>query len=137
MPGSVANAAPVEVMPAVLCRAFTASREWLVDGNEYRNGERQARARVSASRKSWQLSPAVTAAQWEALLDFLADRRHGWEPFYFYDPFEPASGQKVGSNYDGTGVSTQGRYTVVLRGGVEAELNMPRGTVNVQLVEVA
>ena len=136
MPGSVANAAPVEVMPRVLCRAFTAGRAWLCDENLYRNGESQRRARVATSRKSWQVSPALSAAQWDALLDFMADRRHGWEPFFFYDPFQPASGQAVGSNYDATGVSTQGRYTVVLRGSVEAELSLPRGTVNVQLVEV-
>lgn len=137
MPGSVANAAPTLVMPRVLCRAFQPSREWWCEVNVYRNGERQARARVTAPRRAWRLSTAVTAAEWAALMSFIEDVRFGLEPFFYYDPFEPASGQAVGSNFDATGVSTQGRYTVVLRGGVEAELNLPRGAMSLELVEVA
>jgi hypothetical protein len=30
-------------------------------------------------------------------------------PFAFYDPFDVASGQQIGSNYDSTGNNTQGR----------------------------
>lgn len=136
MPGSVANAVATEVLPQVLCRAFTSSRDWICDENTYRNGESQRNARVSTSRKSWQIAPALTAAQWATMIAFIEARRHV-EAFFFYDPFEPAGGQPVGSNFDATGVSTQGRYTVVARGAVEAELNIPRGVMGLTLVEVA
>ena len=50
------------------------------------------------------------------LYNFWVAQNGGLTPFAFYNPFEPAAGQPVGSNYDATGSSIQGRYTVVFRG---------------------
>jgi len=40
----------------------------------------------------------------------------GLTPFAFYNPFDVASGQQIGSNYDPTGNSTLGCVAVVFRG---------------------
>jgi phage-related protein len=123
-------------MPAGLCRAFGHSRVWGVDSNTYRNGEHQARARTSTSRKSWDLTRHVTRTELEELRSLYTDRGGGLEPFYFYDPYEPASGQPIGSNWDETGESTQGRYTVVFRGEFSQAASMGRSEASLQLVEV-
>ena len=51
-----------------------------------------------------------------ALYSFWVSQKGGLTPFAFYNPFEVASGQQIGSNYDPTGNNTQGRVTVVFRG---------------------
>ena len=59
----------------------------------------------------------------------------GLIPFYFYDPF---AANPVGSNYDPTGSSVTGRYTVVFRGNWSETTGMLRTqTGQIQLVEVA
>jgi len=61
----------------------------------------------------------------------------GLAPFVFYNPEEPASWQPVGSNYDPTGNSTQGRYTVVFRGNWAQTTDLARTNVQgVELVDV-
>ena len=47
-----------------------------------------------------------------ALYSFWISQNGGLTPFAFYNPFDVASGQQIGSNYDPTGNSTQGRVTV-------------------------
>lgn len=62
----------------------------------------------------------------------------GLLPFLYYDPFDVAAGQQIGSNHDSTGSNTQGRYTVVFRGNRAQATNVCRTNVSgLVLVEVA
>lgn len=112
MPGSVSNAAPSTVLPQSLCTAFRASREYPLLANEYKDGESQRYVQADSSRKSWVLAKRLTAAQLSTLRSFVEARRGPLEPFYYYDHYSPATGHAIGSNYDETGASTVGRYTV-------------------------
>jgi len=59
-------------------------------------------------------------------------------PFVFYNPFDVASGQQIGSNYDPTGSNTQGRVTVAFRGNWAQATDIARTNVQgLELVEVA
>jgi phage-related protein len=137
MPGNVANAAPATVLPQNLCRAFTESLEIPVLKNEYRGGETQRRNQASTVRKSWKLAQRLAPSALTTLRSFWEARKGGAEAFYFYNPYEPAAGQKIGSNYDATGVSTTGRYTVVFVGSWSESVGLARADVNIGLLEVA
>lgn len=116
MPGSVANAAPTTVLPQTLCTAFRHSRAYPLLLNEYRDGTAQRELLADSSRKFWVLAKRLSATDLGTLRDFVEARGGAKEPFYFYDPYAPASGQPIGSNYDETGVSTTGRHTVRFTG---------------------
>ncbi len=135
MPGSVSNAAPVGVLPASLCTAFTEKREWASRLNEYHDGSRQSASPVATSRKSWALKKRLSPSAIAALWNFWAANSHS--AFYFYNPFEPASGQAVGSNYDATGVSLTGRYTVRFNGDWSQTTGLGRADCTLELLEVA
>jgi hypothetical protein len=47
------------------------------------------------------------------------------------------SGQAVGSNFDATGVSTQGRYIVRFNGDWNESIFIPRADCTLDLIEVA
>jgi len=130
MPGSVANAAPSEVLPHSLCRAFARSQEYAVLDNEYRNGESQRSALVATSRKRWRQAKRLAPGALEDLRDFY-DARHGpQEPFYFYDPYETSP--KFTPNPSGS----VGRYTVRFEGGFDQNIGLGRADVEIQLVEI-
>jgi hypothetical protein len=72
------------------------------------------------------------------LYSFWVSQKGGLTPFAFYNPFDVASGQQIGSNYDPTGNSTQGRVTVVFRGPWAQAMDLARTNVQgLELVEVA
>lgn len=133
MPGSVSNAAPSTVLPASLCKAFTHSREYAVDVNEYRNGESQRDKLVETSRKSWRLSKRLAPAAIAILRSFYDARKGPTQPFYFYDVWE--TDPKF--SYDATGVDTTGRYTVRFEGNWEQRAGIGRGDVEIALVQLA
>jgi hypothetical protein len=135
MPGPVANAVPSAVMPQLLCTAFSEKRAFESRVNEYHDGSRQSSAMVSSSRRSWSLRHRLTAAAIETLWQFWVANQH--TAFYYYNPFEPAAGQPVGSNYDGAGVSTQGRYTLRFNGDWNQSTYVPRADCTLELIEVA
>jgi hypothetical protein len=62
------------------------------------------------------LSKRLSASVLSALYSFWVSQNVGLTPFAFYNPFDVASGQQIGGNYDPTGNNTQGRVTVVFRG---------------------
>ena len=131
MPGSVANAAPSEVLPHSLCRAFARSQEYAALDNEYRNGESQRSALATTSRKRWRLAKRLAPGALEDLRDFY-DARHGpQEPFYFYDPYETSPKFTP----DPTGLA--GRYTVRFNGDWQQSCGPGRSDVQIELVEVA
>lgn len=89
--------------------------------------------------RTWSMSKRLSSAQLTALYNFWTNNvLGGLYPFYFYDPFGVLPGQHIGSNYDASGNSTQGRVVVFLRGDWGQRTEMGRHTVpNVTLVEVA
>lgn len=135
MPGSVNNAVAVGVLPQALCTAFTERRDWASRVNEYHDGSRQSTAQVSTPRRSWGLRQRLIATVLETLYTFYLAHQHA--AFYFYNPKEPATGQAVGSNYDATGVSTQGRYLVRFAGDWAQTTYIPRADCTLELIEVA
>ena len=133
MPGSVQIAAPAEVMPWGLCRAFTHSREFAAVENEYKNGEWQRGLLVAISRKRWSIARRLAPDALEELREFYEDRSGPQEPFYFYDPWDTSPK----FSYDPTGVATTGRYTVRFDGFWEQTSGMGRADVQVDLVQLA
>lgn len=133
MPGSVANAAPTTVMPAALCRLFRASRQYPAQINVYRDGSRQVALRGATSRKTWDLTLRVAAAEIEDLYDFwLARISGGSEPFYFYDLLDDKQ-----ATHDPTGEDPVGRFTVRFASGWSQTSGMARTEIPVSLIEVA
>jgi hypothetical protein len=138
MPGNIAIAAPSGVMPATLCIAFTELREYAQLQNQYHDGTVQRTQLAQTSRRMFRLSKRLSAAVLSALYSFWVSQKGGLTPFAFYNPFEVTSGQQIGSNYDPTGNSTQGRVTVVFRGPWAQATDIARTNVqSLELVEVA
>jgi hypothetical protein len=130
-PGSVANAAPVTVLPLSLCKSFSHARAYEVDQNEYLNGEYQGKALTATSRKRWKLSKRITSTELGTLRTFYFARSGPKEPFYFYDPWAS------GFTYDATGVQTTGRYTVRFDSNWNQVSLMGRMETELSLVELA
>ena len=138
MPGTLQSASPNGVMPASLSTAFTESREYAQLQNQYRDGTIQRSQLAQTSRRTFMLSKRLSANDLSTLSGFWAARKGGLMPFAFYNPFDVASGQQIGSNYDPTGNSTQGRVTVVFRGPWAQATDLARSNVQgLELVEVA
>lgn len=135
MPGSVANAVVSTVMPALLASQFVRSDSWAVQQVAYANGEIESRSQVTSSLRRWEadlIGDADALADWK---DFWEATKHA--AFYFYDPFEPVSGQPIGSNFDATGVSTTGRFKVCWEGSWRQQMTLGRFSARMVLREVA
>jgi len=138
MPGTLQAAAPSGVMPASLCTAFTESREYAQLQNQYHDGTVQRSQLAQTSRRTFRFSKRLSTSLLSALYNFWISQNGGMTPFAFYNPFDVAAGQQIGSNYDPTGNSTQGRVTVVFRGPWAQATDVCRSNVQeMQLVEVA
>jgi hypothetical protein len=141
MPASVQNAVvPVVsgnpiVLPASLCKAFAETRAFDCRVNEYQDGTTERQALVAGPRRSWKMTKRLSPASRATLKAFW--QAYPADAFYFYNPFEPLSGRPVGSNYDATGASFTGRYTVVFTGNWDEQLSFPRSEVSIGLLEVA
>ena len=88
--------------------------------------------------RSWKLAKRLTNAQLSTLRTFFfTTTTGGLSAFFWYDPFSPLSGHPIGSNYDATGVSVQGRVLVHFQGNWEEQTYLQRSVVpNLELVEV-
>lgn len=135
MPGSLAAAAPVTVLPQTLCAGFSEARELPVLENEYRDGSVQTKNQAASGLRRWRLGKRLAAAALWTLREFWEARRGGLEPFYFYDPYDAGAGA-VGSNYDPTGVSEQGRHTVVFTSAWGQSIGIAHTEAGIELVEV-
>lgn len=141
MPGSVGNAVvPVVggnpiVLPKCTFRSFQENRVFPVRYVEYHDGTTERLNLTNTSRRSWRLLVRLAPAAMVTMATFL--KTHGTDPFYFYNPKEPASGQPEGSNYDPTGASSTGRYTVRLSGDLAETIYIPRTELPFELVEIA
>jgi hypothetical protein len=138
MPGNILAAVPNGVMPFTLCTAFTESREYAQLQNQYRDGTIQRAQLAQTSRRTFRLSKRLSASVLSALYDFWGSQNGGLTPFAFYDPFDVASGQQIGENYDPSGNNTQGRLTVVFRNPVwNQSTGLARTDVpSIELIEV-
>jgi len=138
MPGTITYATPSGVLPQSLCTAFIEERNYETLQGQYHDGTIQRAQLAQSSRKTFKLSQRLSAAALATLLSFWDAQNGGLTPFAYYNPFEPASGQPIGSNYDPTGTSTQGRYTVVFRCNWAQTTDLCRTNVaGLQLVEIA
>lgn len=120
MPGNIAAATPSGVLPQTLSLAFRETRELPMLSTQYHDGTTERSiitdtVNAPTSLRTWRIQKRLPAANAIALRAFYEGQNGGQVPFYFYNPFEPAMGQPFGSNYDATGVSTQGRHTCVFR----------------------
>ncbi len=102
MPGNLQPAAPNGVMPASLCTAFTELREYVQLQNQYHDGTVQRSQLAQTSRRTFRLSKRLSASALSALYNFWVSQNGGLTPFAFYNPFDVAAGQHIGSNYDPT-----------------------------------
>lgn len=82
MPGNVPAAVPVDSFPALFYRAFSEQRAYVVQVNEYRNGESQQLNQTATSRRRWRLSARLTAADLATLRTFY-DAHPKTVPFFF------------------------------------------------------
>ena len=133
MPGNVANATAATVMPWNLCRGFQRSDTWPAQVNEYVDGRRQIRKLADNSRKRWQFTHRLTAAQLAALRDFWIARKGPLEAFYFYDVYETSPA----FDYDSGGAALTGRYKVRFESAFGSDWTMQNFLVGLSLVEIA
>jgi hypothetical protein len=131
MPGAVAAAAAVDVLPFSLCSAFAHTREWAADINVYANGETQRYAVPDTSRKRWRLGKRLNAEDMATLRDFWLAHRHA--EFFFYDVFE--TDPKF--SYDPDGLDEAGRYAVRFEGNFDYTVDFPLNSVSLELVQVS
>ena len=137
MPGNLQPAAPNGVMPLSLCIAFTELREYAQLQNQLHDGTILKSQLAQTSRRTFRLSKRLSASLLSALYNFWVTQNGGLTPFAFYNPFDVAAGQQIGSNYDPAGDNTQGRYTVVFRANWAQATDIVRSNVqDLQLVEV-
>ena len=137
MPGNLQPAAPNGVMPLSLCTAFTELREYAQIQNQYHDGTIHRSQLAQTSRRTFRLSKRLSATQLLALYNFWISQNGGLTPFAFYNPFDVAAGQQIGSNYDPTGNNTVGRVTVVFRGTWAQATDVARSNVHgLDLAEV-
>ena len=114
MPGNIAaaTATVTGVLPQATCRAFSETRQFPMLHNQLHDGTPITGlitdgVNAAQSLKTWKQTRRLPAAVMATLIAFIES--HIGVPFYFYNPFEPA-GHPIGSNYDSTGTSTQGRH---------------------------
>ncbi len=135
MPGSLQTAAPNGVLPQNLCTAFAEERALLQLQSGYHDGTIHRSQLAQISRRTFKLAKRLTATDLATLKSFFDARQGGLVPFLFYNPWDATP---VGSNYDPTGNSTTGRYTVVFRGGWQQSTGFTRTSIQqIELVEVA
>jgi hypothetical protein len=147
MPGNLAAAVvspQSTVLPKSLCTQFVEVYSYPMLFQQYHDGTLERSLitdTLNAPRDMhiWHLARRLTPANVAILSTFFQTTvQGGLKPLYFYDPFSPAIGQQIGSNWDSTGVSTQGRYTVFFRGKWSLSLGIGRSDVpGLTLVEVA
>ena len=105
---------------------------------ENHDGTIQRSQLAQTSRRTFRLSKRLSASALSALYNFWVSQNGGLTPFAFYNPFDVAAGQQIGSNYDSTGNNTQGRVTVVFRANWAQSTDLCRTNVpRLELIEVA
>ena len=137
MPGNIAVAAPSGVLPQTLSTLFVESREYVLLTSQYHDGSQQRSQLAQSSRRTFRLAKRLTRANLTAFKSFW-DAHVGGVPFFYYNPFDVVSGNRIGSNWDANGNSVVGRVTVKFVGNW-SQSTVPLRTVmsDLLLVEVA
>lgn len=135
MPGAVAAAAPSTVLPLILCQSFQQSRMVNTDQNQYPDASQQSNVFAVTSRKRWALTARLTGTALVALRTFYLARNGPQQEFWMYDLFEAVPMADV-ANYDATGASINGRYTVRFEGKWTQALDLGRNQGQLGLIEV-
>lgn len=118
-------------MPYGLALAFNEELRVEADLNQLQDGWAIRRPLVIFERHFFKLTRPLTAEQWTELRDFYMG--HIAEPFWFYNLRETVPPW----TWDPTGVSPDGRYTVVFDGAWSEDIRLPRSTCSFGLREVA
>lgn len=144
MPGSLQLASPTSVFPSTLSTSFSLSVVYPVLATTYQDGTIERSMIVDGVNSAqplrvWRLTKRLNASNLATLLTFWETTvQGGFKPFYFYDPFQPFPGNRIGSNYDATGVSTQGRVVCKFNGSWSHSVQLGRADIpSLELVEVA
>lgn len=138
MPGNLVQWVSGVVMPASLCTAFTEQREYAQLQSQYHDGTIHRSQLAQTSRRTFRLTKRLNASALATLYNFWVSVNGGLTPFAFYNPFDVATGQQIGSNYDSTGINTQGRLVVTFRGNWVQSSGLARTDLpQIEMVEVA
>lgn len=145
MPGNLASATvspATTVIPRALYLSFVRTESYPLISTQYHDGTLERSLitdTVNAPRscRTWKLSQRISTAALATLRTFWETTvQGGAKPAYYYDPFDAIGA--IGSNFDATGVSTDGRVTVFFRGNWAEQTDMGRSVVpELFLVEVA
>lgn len=143
MPGSLQLAAPTAVFPSSLSTSFSLDASFPLLHTSYNDGTLERSMLVDGVNPArparvWKLAKRLTTTQATTLLTFFESTvLGGFRAFYFYDPYAPFPGNSIGSNYDATGVSTQGRVVVHFLGNWQHVVTLGRINIaSLTLVEV-
>lgn len=149
MPANLQTAVSVGVLPQSLCTSFVFSGVYPLLRQSYHDSTIEQGlvtdcetygTPVNAPRmlRSWKLAKRLTNAQLSTLRTFFFTTcTGGLQAFKFYDPFQPLAGHPIGSNYDATGSSSQGRVLVRFNGNWQEQTYLQRSVVpNLELAEV-
>ena len=137
MPLDLIQPEPNGVLPLSLCTAFTELREYAQLQSQYHDGTIQRSQLAQTSRKTFRLTKRLNAALLATLYNFWVSQNGGLTAFVYYNPFEPQSGQLIGSNYDSSGNSLFGRYVVKFSNTTWSQTtDICRTNVPIELLEV-
>lgn len=131
MPANLLPAAPTEVMPKILCRAFQIQGTFECLANTYPDGSSDRLTLVINQRFSFKMTSDLDTTTFAALRTFFF--AHLGKPFWFYNLRETVPPW----SFDPTGADPIGRYTVVFDGQWSDQVGPARGAVNFGLREVA
>ena len=136
MPGSVANAAPATVFPAMRWLSLQAVSEWATETNDYPDGSSQRRTLPGGSPAKPRLRfigrARLGATAMAALRSFYVARLGKQQPFWFYWGAETVPKW----SHDPTGTETDGRYCVRFATDWTQQWGLSRGEVELELVEI-
>jgi hypothetical protein len=129
------------VFPQSLSSSFVNTRQYPVLSTGYNDGTFERSLIVDTvnpprALQTWALGQRLTTAQLNTLLQFWeTTAKGGLNPFYFYDPVDVLEGQKIGSNWDGTGSNEQGRRRCFFRGDWSQQAQIARLATSLMIVE--
>ena len=123
MPNNIIPAAPTDVMPANLARAFHMDVRLDADINLYPDGSSDRAALALNTRHYFTLQATLVPDDWLALRGFFYT--HQGRAFYFYNLRETAPP----FTFDPTGQNPIGRYTVAFDGQWSETYGNHRGEV--------
>jgi hypothetical protein len=123
MPGNLIPAAPTDVMPAHLAKAFHMELHLENDLNMYGDGSSDRNPLAQNDRHYFTMQESLLPDDWSALRSFFYN--HQGRPFYFYNPRETVPPY----SWDSTGQNTIGRYTVTFDGQWSETYNRQRAEV--------